>query len=247
MKTIAVGNEKGGVGKTSTAGNLAYSLTRQGHRVLMVDNDPQGHITQWFYKDPLQVELADYFEQRDDLRKYILSIRERLDLIPTAKGGDLREYGETKLYRDRFAHIDTVREAEELHYDFLIFDLNPNLGTLERSAIAASDEVLLILEPEYFAYEGVQAFVKQLKRIREENRATVVFEKIVLSKVNRSFRRHKYYVRQLEKQNILTYQIPQDGKIGESFEVGQTLEEYEPNSRAVPAYHNLAKGVVNHA
>lgn len=116
MKTIAVGNEKGGVGKTSTAGNLSFALWEAGNRVLMIDNDPQGNLTDWFYSEELEKELADFFTERETerLEKYILKIREGLDLVPTAKAGDLRKYAETELYRDRFAHIDLVREAERL-------------------------------------------------------------------------------------------------------------------------------------
>lgn len=245
MKTVAVGNEKGGIGKTSTAGNLSFALMGQGSRVLMVDNDPQGNLTEWFYRDPLERELADYFQQRGDLREYILPIRERIDLLPTAKMGDLRDYAETKLYRDRFAHADVVKAAEEMHYDFVVFDMNPNLSTLERSAIAASDEVLLILEPEFFAYEGVQSFIKQLHRIREENRSEVLLHKIVLSNINQSYRGHRYYTDQLRKQGLTMYEIPQDRKVAECVEVGQAIQEYAPKSHAVAAYTELAKGISN--
>jgi len=244
MKTLAIGNEKGGVGKTSTAGNLSYALMLQGYRVLMVDNDPQGSLTDWYHKEDLSFELADYFASRDNLSNFILPIRERLDLVPTAKGGDLREYAETKLYRDRFAHLDLVKAAELLRYDFLVFDMNPNLSTLERSAIAASNEVLLVLEPEYFAYEGVHGFIKELTRIREENRSDVILNKIVLSNKNESFRGHKYYTDQLSKQDLTVYQIPQDRKVAECLEVSQSIHEYAPKSKAAAAYNNLAKGLV---
>jgi cellulose biosynthesis protein BcsQ len=92
----------------------------------------------------------------------------------------------------------------------------------------------------------VQSFIKQLKRIRDENRSGVVFEKIVLSNVNKGFRGHRYYTKQLEKQNLKIYQIPQDRKVSECVEAGQSLEEYAPRSRAIRAYHELAQEV-NHA
>jgi chromosome partitioning protein len=250
LKTISVGNEKGGIGKTSTAGNLAYALWEVGKRVLMIDNDPQGNLTEWFYTEDLDKELADFFLERTghkgELKSYLVKIREWLDMIPTAKGGDLRKYAETELYRDRFAHADLIREAEALRYDFVIMDLNPNLSTLERSAIAASDEVLLVLEPEFFAYEGVHGFTHQLNRIKRENRSEVAFRNVVLNNVNESFRGHRFYREQLENQGLRLFQIPQDRKIAEAPEVHLFVQEYEPGSRANIAYRQLAQGV-NHA
>lgn len=244
MRTIGFTNQKGGTGKTSTAGNIAFLLASKGSRVLIADLDPQANITGWYYNEGVGNELADYFRKKSTLAETAVQLRENLWLLPTISvNGTLGDYAETQLVRDRYAFHDLRDDAEKAGYDFLIFDMSPGMSLLERSAIAVCNEVVLVMDPEFFSVDGFETFSSNLERLKRENRSSVTFNKIVLNKMNESFRRHKIYYDEIDALHYSMFTISQDAKIGECQMTHESIFEYAPKAKTVKEYEALAEAV----
>jgi chromosome partitioning protein len=244
MKSIAIWTQKGGTGKTTTAGNLAFSFAKKGARVLLFDADPQGNLSSWLHPDTFEFELSDVLQGNVDLSAAIVSIRENIDLVPSfAIGGGLKTWAETALPSKPFAFLNLVENVASLGYDRVLFDLSPGASILERSIVAAVDEALPVVRPEVFAVDGLETFDDTIKTIRRDLRARVVVPRLVVNGMNQSFAGHKAYAEALVALPYRVFTIGQTTKAPESQTLHIFLAEHDLKNRAVTEYDHIAEEV----
>lgn len=243
MKSIAIWIQKGGTGKTTTAGNLAYALRARG-RVLVIDADPQGNASAWLHAEQFEAELADVLAGKVSLEKAILPIREGLDILPTfAIGGGLKAWAETVLPSRPFAFQDLLDRAAGLGYAYAIIDLSPGASILERSIVAAVDEALPVVRPEVFSVDGLETFDATIDTIRRDLRARVTVPRLVINGVNLSFPVHKAYAEKLGALSYSVFTIAQTAKTTNAQTERRFLAEYDAGNRTIPEYARLAEAV----
>lgn len=236
-------NRKGGVGKTSTAGNVAYELAAT-HRVALVDADPQGSLSSWLLSgQETHGELAGVLQEKCTAAEALIGIGEGLRLLPSFVGGDLRKYAEMQAGSEPYAFADLTEQLERAGFSFVVVDLAPGLGTFEQGAIAAVDRALLVLEPEALAVEGLTGLLTDVEGIVRKRRARVRYDWIVANRVNASFARHKAYLEALESRwkDYRLFLVRQGAAVSESQTVHEPLAVYAPNDdRALPGYRQIA-------
>lgn len=244
MRKIAFFLQKGGVGKTTLAGNVAYA-TSAAKRTVLVDADPQGNSTSWLLRDPPENELADVLAGKVTAQAALVEISENLAILPTFSiGGDLQSLADWKLGSQPFIFDDLCATLEATGFEVAIFDLSPGLRLLEKYVILAMDEVITPLTPEYFALDGIQSFTAALEAINRDYRRDVKHRVLVANQVNRSFRRHRYIHDKFRGLELDMFTIPQDSKIAEAQLAHETIFTYSPESKSIPEFRRLAAAIV---
>ncbi len=252
-KIIVVGATKGGVGKSVSSFNLAYSLAKLGKRVLAVDFDSQANLTTCFgVEEPAAVPVTighlmmnQMDEERlPDVSEYIMS-RNGVDFIPSsmvlsAVDAKLRlEMGAEKM-------LSNILEPLRNSYDYLIIDTCPALGALTINALAVADGVVITVNPQLLAMKGLQDFLKTIKKIKNRLNPKIEVEGILLtmceSRTNLCRVISEQVAEAFEGQiRIFSSKIPNTVKVGESVYYSEPLLEYAPNSKACKAYLNLGR------
>ena len=250
-RVFAIANQKGGVGKTTTAINLAASLAANDIRVLVVDSDPQGNATSGLgvSKDPdkpslYHVLLGDT-HPKDAIRATDF---EGLDLITADKnlvGSNLelvdldrREYR----LRDRLAEIRN-------DYHFILIDCPPALDLLTLNALIAADSVLVPIQCEFFALEGVSELMDTIDRIREAFHHPLAIEGILLTMYDdrtNLTRQVAADLREFFKDEVFRTVIPRSVRLAEAPSFGKPILTYDPRSKGAESYIKLAKEILDH-
>lgn len=243
-KTIAFSNSKGGTGKSTLCGTVGYKISKL-NSVLLIDTDPQGNLSSWYIRDNIQYELSDVLSQKANLTDAIFQVRDNLYILPTLPtSGELNEYAETKLYRERYAFQDLIDAASTMGFEFVLFDLSPGTHLLERSAIAVCDEVVTPIQLEYFSFDGWERFFNELEKIERENRVRIIHNKIVMNMVNENYRRHKVYRSLVGEYDVKLYTIPQSAKVAEAQTTAQTIFEYHFADKTIPEFERLSNEII---
>jgi chromosome partitioning protein len=245
---IAVANQKGGVGKTTTTANLGPSLAKRGQRVLLVDMDPQGNLT-----SALGVSRASEQTVADAL----LDRRVRLPVIPIENGSgcidlvpaSLALAGAeaqlmTKLGREMRLR-DQVTQVER-SYNYVLIDTPPSLGLLTINALVAADRVLIPTEARFFSLQGLQMIEESIEEVLYLNPKLEVLG-ILLSKFDRRLREEKQvadYLRDRWGARVFQTEIGTNSKILEAGSTGKSVLSYAGGDRAVAAYVQLAEEVL---
>ncbi len=255
-KIIMTGSMKGGVSKTVTTFNLAYSLQKLGKKVLAVDFDSQANLTTCFgieHVSELPVTIGHLMmaeldeEDLPESEDYIQS-RNGVDFIPSsmvlsAVDAKLRlEMGAEKM-------LSGILEPLRDHYDYILLDTSPSLGALNINAMAAADEVLVTVNPQLLAMMGLQDFLKMAKKIKHRVNPELKVAGILLTMCDARTNLCKVISEQVtdtfEGQiRIFNTTIPNTVKVGESVYYSEPLLEYAPNCKACIAYENLAKEMI---
>lgn len=245
MKKLCFHIQKGGVGKTSVSGTVAYSLARQGKKTAFVDCDPQGNASSWYCGDLIEHDIADVLARRASLREAVKPIVENLSMVPVvAIGGSLKEWAETKLPQNPKAFEFLAADLEALGFEYAVFDCSPSFSQLERAVIAVTDEVINPLSPEYFSVDGIEIFLAELRKIEDSYRRKIQNDKIVLNMVNKSFARHREFQRALGKLNYQLFVIPQDAKIAECQIAHQSLYDFAPGAKSISGFEALTAAIL---
>lgn len=245
MKKISFHIQKGGVGKTTIAGNIAY-LASSNRKTLLIDADPQGNSSSWFITNQdVQYELSDILQGKVEVEKGFVQIKENFFVIPTFSiNGTLKNFGETKLFSEPFIFEDLNNELKNIGFDFVVYDLSPGMSQLERCIILALDEIIVPLTPEFFSIDGIEIFNNELKKINKSYRKQVQFNKIVINNMNRSFKRHKESYNAFKKLDYELFTIVQDSKIAEAQFKNKVIFEYNPDSRAISEFKRLTSSIL---
>lgn len=252
-KIYMIGAMKGGVGKSVSVFNLAYSLQKRGKRVLAVDFDPQANLTICFGAENVDVAIGDLMmaviedEELPEREEYIWE-RNGVDFIPSsiqlsAVEAKLRlEMGTEKM-------LATILEPIKGDYDYILIDTSPSLGALNINAMAAADEVIVTVNPQLLAMMGLQDFLKSVKKIKSRLNEKLNVAGILLTMCDARTILCKTITEQVAETfqgqiRIFESKIPNTVKVGESVYYSEPLIEYAPDSNACRAYNKLAGEVI---
>jgi chromosome partitioning protein len=245
-RIVAVANQKGGVGKTTTALNVATSVALAGHNVLLVDVDPQANLTSGAGLKGERAPGGTVYEALltdADPEAFVLSTRvERLALIPADRNLTGAEI-ELVAMPERERRLARVLEALRPRYDYIFIDCPPSLGLLTLNALVAADAVLIPLHCEYFALEGLAELVGTMRRVRGGLNPSLDIEGVLLTMYDDRTNLGQLVardVREFFKDKVFNTIIPRNVRLGEAPSHGIPAVLYDAKSRGAAAYVALA-------
>jgi chromosome partitioning protein len=253
IRVFAIANQKGGVGKTTTTINLAACLASAGRRTLVIDLDPQSNTTTGLGVDPHRVGLSIYeLLVRDDaaISDVIKTgLRPNLALLPAKV--DLYAADIELVYLDqREFRLKRIIESVKNDYDFVLIDCPPSLGLLTVNALTCADGVILPLQCEYFALEGMQQLLNTIRLVRDRLNPRVGLFGVVLTMYDPRTRLAAEVVDEITqhfpKEKFQTL-IPRNIRLSEAPSFGLTILEHDARSPGALAYKNLAEEVIARA
>ncbi|MBQ8082464.1 MAG: ParA family protein [Clostridia bacterium] len=246
-KIIAVANQKGGVGKTTTAVNLAAYLAALGKKTLLADSDPQGNASSGPNVRAGRKTLYEALLLQCEMDKTVVTTAvDRLSVSPS----DIRLAGaelelaqvDRREYRLRAA-LAQVKDA----YDFILIDCPPSLGLLTVNALAAAQSVLIPIQSEYYALEGVSALLDTIRRVRHSINPSLDIEGVLLTmydgRTNLSLQVAAEVKKHFKRQVFRTV-IPRNVRLGEAPSHGLPISRYDPRSQGAMAYEALAREII---
>ncbi|WP_369412646.1 ParA family protein [Pelosinus baikalensis] len=250
VKVIAIANQKGGVGKTTTSVNLSACLADLGKKILLVDLDPQGNSTSGFGFDKTKIKQSVYDVLVNDvpIEGVILQTKiENLMLLPATiqlAGAEI----ELVSIMSRETKLKRVLDKVKYSYDYVIIDCPPSLGLLTINSLTAANSVLVPIQCEFYALEGLSQLMNTITLVQKNLNPALSLEGVVLTmfdaRTNLSIQvvdevknhfRHKVY------QTI----IPRNVRLSEAPSHGQPITRYDPKSKGAEVYTDLAKEVID--
>lgn len=251
-RVIAIASQKGGVGKTTTAINLGASLAQEGRRVLLLDIDPQGNATSGLgvNGNDQRVTIYEALIGNADLKDAVMpTALASLDLIPAGQrltGAEVELVGLLAREGRLRASLAPIRPE----YDFILIDGPPSLGLLTVNALTAADSVLIPLQCEYLALEGLTQLLAAIRRVQERLNPGLRIEGVLLTMFDARLNLSQQVAdeaRRFFSDRVYRSVIPRNVRLSEAPSFGKPIVLYDPNSTGAESYRVLAKEVIERA
>lgn len=251
-KIVSIFNQKGGVGKTTTIVNLSAAIGKLDRKVLVIDIDPQGNATSGFgvNKRALDFSIYDSLINKTSLNKIIVKTSaENVDLVPSNVELAGAEIELTK-YENRELSLKKALEDVKDNYQYIFIDCPPSLGLLSINALAASESVLIPIQCEYYALEGVSQLVDTIKLVKKSLNPDLEIEGVVLSMFDGRTNLSIQVVDEVKKYfkgKVYTSIVPRNVRLAEAPSHGLSVIDYDPKSKGAEAYSELAEEFLDFA
>jgi chromosome partitioning protein len=247
---FAIANQKGGVGKTATAVNLGASLGATEKHVLVVDVDPQGNTTSGFGidRESLALSVYDLFQGKDPHELIRGTAVPNLDLIPSAMALAGAEVELVNLEQREYLLKEAIGSLRG-EYEYILIDCPPSLGLLTLNALTAADKVLVPLQCEYYALEGLSHLLETIELVRQSLNPELAIQGILLTMFdvrNNLSTQVADEVRGHFKNLVFETVIPRNVRLGESPSHGMPVLLYDIRSKGAQSYLELAKELIHH-
>ncbi|MBQ6687018.1 MAG: ParA family protein [Bacilli bacterium] len=255
-KIISLVNQKGGVGKTTTSINLSAALGKEGKKTLLVDLDPQRNATTGlgFSNGDYESDVYEVMTGKSTIEKAIVKTKfENLSILPSTinlAGVDV-EFVKNMLDNAEFRQneqlkiaLDSIRDQ----YDYIIIDCQPALGVATMNALVASDSVIIPVQCEFFALEGITQLLNSIIMVQSSMNPNLKIEGVLLTMLDGRTNIGLEVIEEVRKyfrDKVFNTLIPRLVRLVEAPSHGKPINEYDPTSRATEAYANLAKEVIS--
>lgn len=247
-KIIAVTNQKGGVGKTTTAVNTAAGIAKLGYRVLLIDTDPQGNATSGVGVDKRSVKYSSYSIMVDEVRAEDAVVHtefENLDVIPSSIELAAAEL-ELADFEHREARLKNALAAVKSEYDYILIDCPPSLGLITTNALCASDTILVPIQPEYYALEGLSQLIATVRLVKRKYNPYLEIEGVLLTMYDGRLNLTQQVVQEVKKffpKKVFSSVIPRGVRLSEAPSFGMPVMYFDKSCKGASAYMDLAREI----
>ena len=249
-RIIAIANQKGGVGKTTTAINLSACLAEKGQKVLAIDMDPQGNMTSGLGldKDSIEKNIYDLMIGESDVKEVLQKdALDNLDVIPTSIDLSAAEIELIGVEDKEYIIKNAIEEIKD-NYDYVIIDCPPSLNMLTINAMTTADSVLVPIQCEYYALEGLSQLIHTVELVKERLNPVLEIESVVFTMYDARTNLSLQVVENVKdnlQQNIYKTIIPRNIRLAEAPSYGMPINLYDPKSAGADSYMRLADEVMN--
>ena len=248
-RIIAIANQKGGVGKTTTAINLSACLAEKGQKVLAIDMDPQGNMSSGLGvdKDSIDKTIYDMIIGENDVEEVIdHGTIDNLDILPSNVDLSAVEIELIDVDNKEFIVKDAIQKIRD-NYDYIIIDCPPSLSLLTINAMTTADSVLVPIQCEYYALEGLSQLIHTVELVKERLNSILEIEGVVFTMYDARTNLSLQVVENVKdnlQQNIYKTIIPRNIRLAEAPSYGTPINQYDPKSAGAESYMRLAEEVI---